>query len=177
MSDIVWTFDGGDGRLDVMLALVARYLNSLDSLVPEEHDDPLAQLAADLQLDTEGALAADPALARLFPPALADSDEATSFRRDAIGQQARARLEAARTVLADLAMADGDLLDVELDRLDPWVTTLAGIRTQWHVELTGDASRMSLATPDDADANPAAAAVCDWVAYLIEDALETKSLA
>lgn len=177
MSGAAWVFDGEDGRIDVMLALVARYLTAVDALVPEEHDDPLAQLASELSQDPESLLEDDPGLARLFPPALSGDVEARQFRRDAIASQARARLDAARTVLADLSLADGDLVEVPPDALDPWVATLSGIRAQWHVELTGDGSRLAVPSRRDFADNPAAAAVLDWVGYLIEDALETKSSA
>lgn len=175
-EDIGWEFDGGDGRTDVLMALVAQQLRALDDLLPEDEDDPMAQLAAELSERPVELLDSNPVLARLFPPAMVDDAEADQFRRDAIGQQARARLDAGRTVLSDCAVADGELVGVPLGHLDAWITTLGGLRVAWNVELTGSAERMATAKPGDVRRNPTAATVCDWLGWVLEDALESRML-
>ncbi|RMB62300.1 DUF2017 family protein [Tessaracoccus antarcticus] len=176
-DDIVWEFDGGDGRTDVLMALVVQQLNALDSLLPEgeDEDDPMARLAAELSERPVELLDSNPALARLFPPALADAKEAEQFRRDAIGQQARARRTAGRTVLADCAVDDGvddGMVAVRKDHVDAWVTTLAGLRAAWNVELTGSAERQVSVSRSNIRANPTAATICDWLGAVLEDALQ-----
>ncbi|MEO7588003.1 MAG: DUF2017 family protein [Arachnia sp.] len=174
-EDVIWEFDGGDGRTDVLMALVVQQLQGLDSLLPEDHDDddPMARLAAELSERPVELLDSNPTLARLFPPAMADAGEADRFRRDAIGQQARARREAGRTVLADCAVDDGDMVAVGKDHLDAWITTLAGLRAAWNVELTGSAERQASVSRANVRANPTAATVCDWLGWVLEDALQS----
>ncbi len=75
-------------------------------------------------------------------------------------------------VLADCAVADGDMVAVPQDHLAAWITTLAGLRAAWSVELTGSAERSVVATRANARANPTAAAVCDWLGWVQEDALQ-----
>lgn len=171
-DDVVWVFDGDDGRTDVLMALVAQQLRTLDQLLPEDQEDPLEQLAAELSERPVELLESNPVLARLFPPALAEADDADEFRRAAIGQQARARLDAGRTVLSDCAVAEDDLVGVPQDHLDAWIQTLGGLRAAWIVELTGSDDRMASPTPADVRGNPTAAAVCDWLGWVLEDALQ-----
>lgn len=171
-DEIVWEFDGGEGRTDVLMALVSQQLRVVEDLLPEETEDPLARLAAELSERPVELLESNPVLARLFPPAMADAAEADQFRRDAISQQARARMEAGRVVLSDCAVADGDMVAVCEDHLEAWITTLAGLRAAWNVELTGSAERSVAPTRTDARANPTAAAICDWLGWVQEDALQ-----
>ncbi len=180
-DEIVWEFDGGEGRRDVLMALVGQQLRVVDELLPEETEDPLARLAAELSERPVELLESNPVLARLFPPAMADAEEAEQFRRDAISQQARARLEAGRIVLSDCARADGDSVDGDMvpvceDHLAAWITTLAALRAAWNVELTGSAERMATPTRADARAKPTAAAICDWLGWVQEDALQAQML-
>lgn len=86
-------------------------------------------------------------------------------------------MEAARIVLADVSMEDDAVIYVTLGKIDAWVKTLSAIRAQWNVDLTGRTDRMAEATRRDLANNPTAVAVCDWLGYLIEDALEARSMA
>lgn len=171
MSPEVWVFDGADERREFLAGLVVRHVQDLEELVPDEHDDPLEQLAA--ELDGPRQLPESPEVARLFPPALSEPQAASRFHVDAVPQQARARVEAARVVLADLTGAAGDQVEVPLDHIDAWVRTLSAVRIQWHVQLSGSAERLAEPTKADHRANPMASAITDWLAYLLEDALET----
>lgn len=171
-GEIVWEFDGGDGRTDVLMGLVAQQLRAIDVLLPEEQDDPMARLAAELSERPVELLDSNPVLARLFPPAMEQEGEADQFRRDAIGQQARARLDAGRTVLSDCAVADDEMVGVTQEHMDAWISTLGALRAAWIVELTGSADRMATPTPDDVRRHPSAATVCDWLGWVLEDALE-----
>ena len=171
-DEIIWEFDGGEGRTDVLMALVNQQLQVVGALLPEDSDDPLARLAAELSERPVELLDSNPVLARLFPPAMADAAEADQFRRDAISQQARARLEAGRIVLSDCAAADGEMVPVSEEHLAAWITTLAGLRAAWNVELTGSVDRSRAATRATARSNPTAAAISDWLGWVQEDALQ-----
>lgn len=171
-DEIAWEFDGGEGRTDVLVALVSQQLRVVDALLPEASEDPLARLAAELSERPVELLDANPVLARLFPPAMVDAAEADQFRRDAISQQARARMEAGQVVLSDCAAADGEMVPVSEEHLAAWITTLAGLRAAWNVELTGSAERSVAATRANVRTNPTAAAISDWLGWVQEDALQ-----
>ncbi|MDO5735242.1 MAG: DUF2017 family protein [Propionibacteriaceae bacterium] len=175
-EEIIWEFDGGDGRTDVLMALVSQQLRVLEELLPEDQEDPMARLAAEMSERPVELLDSNPVLARLFPAALKDSAEADQFRRDAIGQQARSRLDAGRTVLSDCAVADDEMVGVTLEHLDAWITTLGALRAAWTVELTGSAERTARVTRADMRSNPTAATVCDWLGWVLEDALGAHML-
>ena len=105
--------------------------------------------------------------------AMDDAKEADQFRRDAIGQQARTRLDAGRTVLSDCAVAEDEMVPVPHGHLDAWITTLSGLRAAWNVELTGSSKRMAAPTRYNVRTNPTAAAVTDWLGWVLEDVLQT----
>ncbi len=167
-------FDGGGGRADLLAKLVMRHVTEIEQLVPES-DDPLAILAAGLDEEATELLAQDPALARLFPIALDDKEEAEQFRRAAVIEQARSRLEAAQHVLADLAVAENEeAIEIAPESLSAWVTTLAGLRASWHVRLTQSDDRLAEPSQADVEADPMTAAICGWLGYLIEDLLDEQ---
>ena len=58
--------------------------------------------------------------------------------------------------------------------IDSWVSVLAALRAQWHVELTGSSERLVEPTRADVENAPETAAILDWLALLIEDALHAK---
>lgn len=169
-----WEFDGGDGRGEVLQALVLRQVEPLAELLPDDFEDPMQRLAAEFDGAADAVVTANPVLARLFPPALEEAEDAARFRRDALTTQVRARLTAARTMLADLEGHD-DVVLVPLEHTNAWVMTMAGLRAQWNVELTGSEERTAEATFADTMRNPTAAAVADWLGYLVEDLLEARA--
>ncbi len=175
-DEVFWQFDGGDGRKDVLAAMLARHLRGLDDLLPEESDDPLQRLSAELSDVPEARIEDDATLLRLFPPALDDEAEASRFRQAAVAQQAQNRMEAARRVLDEVMQAEDDVVDVTFSSADAWVKTLTAMRVQWHVELTGSGDRMAEVRPKHVTDNPTAAAISDWLGYLIEDILESREL-
>lgn len=177
MNDITWVFHAGDGRGRVLRFLVERYIHDLEPLLPRvESDDPLARLDAELGAETicDETIAETPGLGRFFPAALHDVGEAEQFRRHAVVGQAQNRLEAARKVLAALEDDTRSRVVVSARDIDSWVSVLAALRAQWHVELTGSAERLVEPTREDVENAPETAAILDWLALLIEDALHAK---
>ena len=177
MNEVAWIFHAGDGRGRVLRFLVERYAHDLEPLLPRvESDDPLARLDAELRAESVCAetLAEEPGLGRFFPPALADEGEAGQFRRHAVAGQVQNRLEAARKVLVALEDDDRARVVVPSQDIDSWVSVLAALRAQWYVELTGSSERLAEPTREDVDNDPETAAILDWLALLIEDALHAK---
>ena len=177
MNGITWVFHAGDGRGRVLRFLVERYAHGLEPLLPRvESDDPLTRLDAELGAEAicDETIAEEPRLGRFFPPALHDAGEADQFRRHAIAGQVQNRLEAARKVLAALEDDDRSRVVVPGRDIDSWVSVLAALRAQWHVELTGSSERLAEPTREDVENDPETAAILDWLALLIEDALHAK---
>ena len=177
MNGITWVFHAGDGRGRGLRFLVERYAHGLEPLLPRvESDDPLTRLDAELRAEAicDETIAEEPGLGRFFPPALHDAGEADQFRRHAIAGQVQNRLEAARKVLAALEDDDRSRVVVPGRDIDSWVSVLAALRAQWHVELTGSSERLAEPTREDVENDPETAAILDWLALLIEDALHAK---
>ena len=84
-------------------------------------------------------------------------------------------MEAARKVLA--ALEDDTRSRVVLKEARPYVGLDDSGRwavDRWHVELTGSSERLAEPTREDVENDPETAAILDWLALLIEDALHTK---
>ncbi len=177
MSRIAWVFHASDGRGRVLKALIERYINDLGLLLPRvDSDDPLAALEAELSSESSQLDAVDgqPDFERFFPPAVADEAEAAEFRRRAVPGQARNRLNAARRVLANLGEVECIQVPVAVEDIDCWVQVLTAVRMQWHVELTGSSERLAVPTAEALEESPDVTAILDWLALLIEDALQAK---
>ena len=177
MSRGAWIFHAGEGRGRVLRILVERYVHDLEPLLPRiDSDDPLTRLDAELQAESscDEMVSESPGLERFFPPALVDADEAGQFRRCAVVGQARKRVEAARKVLEGLGDGERSQVVVLNEDIDSWVSVLAALRAQWHVELTGTTGRLAEPTEEDIDRDPETAALLDWLGLLIEDALHAK---
>lgn len=172
-----WVLHSSEGRGRLLRILIQRYAQDLELLLPDVvSDDPLEELAAEMAAE-EGAartVAAQPDLQRFFPLAVADEAAAEEFRRHAVAGQARNRIEAARLVLGDLGEGERRHIQVPLDHIDAWVQVLSALRVQWHVELTGSSDRLVEPTVEQLEDSPDTAALLDWLALLIEDALQTK---
>ena len=172
-----WVFHASEGRGRLLRILIQRYTNDLELLLPDVvSDDPLEELAAEIEAGERVArtVTEQPDFQRFFPPAVADEDSADAFRRQAVAGQARNRIEAARVVLGDLGEGERRHVQVPLGHIDAWVQVLSALRVQWHVELTGSADRLVEPTEEQIVESPDTAALLDWLALLIEDALQTK---
>jgi len=172
MSDDVWLFDGADDRLEILSTIVGLHAEALQELLPPEHDDPLEQLMAELDhvpdrqdMSVVGR--------RLFPEASSDAEVADEFARNAMTQQARVRLDSARCVLADLALADDEgFVVVTRDRADHWIRTLAALRVDMTVRITDDESRFATPSTSDVDKDPFMNMLIGWLGYELEELLE-----
>jgi hypothetical protein len=154
---------------EVERTILADVVTQLAELVEPEHDpdeDPLARLVG---IDPEAERPDDPALARLFPDAYADDDEAAAeFRRFTERSLRDGKVANARTVLDTLARS-GDKVTLSDAEAQSWLGTLNDLRLALGSRLGIEEDNHSVfaSLPDT---HPAAAAyhLYDWLSYLQE---------
>ena len=159
---------------EVERTILADVVTQLTELVePEDdpHEDPLARLVG---IDPGAERPDDPALARLFPDAYADDDEASAeFRRFTERSLRDGKVANARTVLDSLARS-GDKVTLSDAEAQAWLGTLNDLRLALgsRLEITEENHRIFAELPDE---HPAAAAyhLYDWLSYLQETLVRT----
>ena len=171
-GDFVWAFDGRDGRGDGLAALLGFYLMQLRELLPPASDDPFEQIAADFADDPTARMQDQPRFSRLYPPAYRDDQASDDFWRDSIADQTRARVEAAETVLTDLASWEG-YVPVAFGRVEDWAKTLGGLRVFWYSELAGP-DRLAQPSPTALVKNARLVDLVEWLGFVLEDLLESR---
>ena len=180
---VIATFTGFEA--DLLRSLTGQLVELLrnESAIVEERD-PFEAL-----MDFSGPTAApeDPVLARLFPTAYPDDDEAASeFRRFTEGGLRDGKARAASSVIDTLEEAglpplleeEGLMIDVELDEPDAmtWLRSFADVRLALATRLgveEGDEDYW-YALPDD-DPRAQAHDIYEWMAYLQETLVEALS--
>ena len=174
---IIANFSGFEA--DLLRSLAAQLVELLrnERAVPSEGVDPLEAM-----LDFSGPTTApeDPVLARLFPTAYPDDEEAASeFRRYTEGTLRDGKAAAAASVIDGLEEAglpaelteNGLMIDVELDppTAQTWMRSFTDIRlalaTRLGIEDDDEERWMSL--PDD-DPRAQAHDIYEWMGYLQE---------
>lgn len=177
-TDVIWIFDGRDGVGEMLAELVAAHLRAVELLVPpsalREVNDPLEAWAVD-----EGFRALErldsTRLERLFPPAVDEALDPDHIAREAMVRSRATTMHAhAREVLAGLER-HGAFVPVTEEQSPAWLQTFGALRVALHADLAGSPSRLAEPTRERIDEHPALAAVLDWLAYNIEDLLETRS--
>ncbi|GAA4899214.1 hypothetical protein GCM10025789_16710 [Tessaracoccus lubricantis] len=171
-EDIVWEFDGADGRDKGLAAMVKFYVQHLRELLPPETGDAFEQIVADMADDPTNRMLANPRLARLFPAALSAAKDADEFWRDSIHSQTRARIEAAGVVAANLD-AYQDYIPVRLADVDAWAKTIGALRLFWWAELAGT-ERLAMPTSAVLSSNPELADLVEWLGYILEDLIDSR---
>jgi len=174
---VIATFTGFEA--DLLRSLAGQLVELLrnEAAVPDEHADPLEALFDFSGPTTEPE---DPVLARLFPTAYVEDEEAAAeFRRYTEGGLRDGKSKAACRIIDDLEEAglpdelteDGLMIDVELVEADAetWMRSFTDIRlalaTRLGVEDGDEARWQSL--PDD-DPRAQAHDIYEWVGYLQE---------
>jgi len=161
---------------EVERGLLADLVAQLEEFVtPDEdpHADPLARMVG---IDPDAERPDDPALARLFPDAYTDDDDAASeFRRFTERSLRDGKLANARTVLDGLARG-GDKLTLSDGEEQAWLGTLNDLRLTLgsRLGIEEDSHEKFAALPDD---DPAFSAfwVYDWLTYLQETLVRALS--
>jgi len=174
---VIATFSGFEA--DLLRSLASQLVELLrnEAAVPREHADPLEAM---LTLDGPTTEPEDPVLARLFPTAYADDEEAAAeFRRFTESTLRDGKAAGAVTVVdgleeAGLPVELGEekvVIDVELDRstAEVWLKTLTDLRlalaTRLGVEQDDEAFWAAL--PDD-DPRAQAHDIYEWIGALQE---------
>lgn len=170
---------------DLLRSLAAQLIELLrnEEAAPNDADDPLADL-----LDFSGptTLPEDPVLARLFPTAYPEDEEAASdFRRFTESTLRNGKAAAAGTVIDGLEGAglpadpeEGVFIDVELDAptSQVWLRSFTDMRlaiaTRLGIEDDDQDFWMSL--PDD-DPRSQVHDIYEWIGYLQETLVDAVS--
>ncbi len=180
----VATFTGFEA--DLLRSLASQLVELLRNEVaaPQESSDPFEQMMDFTGPTTEPD---DPVLARLFPTAYPDDEEAAGeFRRFTEGTLRDSKAQAASLIIDTLEEAglppelseDGLHIDVELDPAQAvsWLKSFTDVRlalaTRLGVEEGDD--DFWLALPDD-DPRTHVHDIYDWVGYLQETLVEALS--
>ncbi len=171
-DQLVWAFDGRDGRDGGLRAMLGFYLEHLSALLPPPSDDPFEQIVADLADDPTNRMLADPRLARLYPPATNQERDADEFWRSSIHDQTRIRIASAEKVSAALEEWTG-FVPVSLAEVDDWARTLGALRLFWYAELAGT-ERLAEPVAAVVRDNPGLHDLIEWLGYLLEDLLEMR---
>ena len=181
---LIATFTGFEA--DLLRSLAAQLVELLrnEAAVPRDDRDPFEAM-----MDFSGPTSEpdDPVLARLFPTAYPDDEEASSeFRRFTEGTLRDGKAKAAITIIDGLEEAglppelteEGLMIDVELDQpvAEIWMRSFTDLRlalaTRLEVEDGDEAYWHSL--PDD-DPRSQAHDIYDWVGYLQETLVHALS--
>jgi hypothetical protein len=181
---IIATFTGFEA--DLLRSLASQLVELLrnEAAVPRGGGDPLEDL-----LDFSGPTSEpeDPVLARLFPTAYPDDEEAAAeFRRFTEGTLRDGKAAGASSIIDGLEDAglppelteEGLMIDVELDppQAEAWMRSFTDLRlalaTRLGVEEGDEAYWHSL--PDD-DPRAQAHDIYEWVGYLQETLVEALS--
>ena len=174
---VIATFSGFEA--DLLRSLEQQLVELLrnEAAVPADDRDPLEAM-----MDFSGPTTApdDPVLARLFPTAYGDDEEAAAeFRRFTEGSLRDGKARAACTVIDTLEEAglppqleeDGLMIDVELDEPtgEAWLRSFTDVRLALatRLEIEEDDDDYWLSLPDD-DPRSQAHDIYQWVGYLQE---------
>ena len=152
---------------EVERGLLVDLVSQFEEFVAPDDDpdaDPLARMVG---IDPDAERPDDPALARLFPDAYGDDEEAASeFRRFTERSLRDGKLANARTVLDGLARA-GDKTTLSDGEAQAWLGTLNDLRLTLgsRLDIQDDSHELFAALPQD---DPALGAywVYDWLTYL-----------
>ncbi|MGN6160550.1 MAG: DUF2017 domain-containing protein [Marmoricola sp.] len=170
---------------DLLRSLAAQLIELLrNEMAVSDHGDPLEAM-----LDFAGPTTPpdDPVLARLFPSAYADDDEAAGeFRRYTEISLRDSKASAAATVVDTLEEAglpdvpvDGQVIDVELDDATAWVWLRAftdmrlAIASRLGIDADPDAEEMVSMEVDDPRAQ--VFEIYQWVGFLQETLVDAAS--
>jgi len=153
----------------LLTSLATQLTELMDPLAPAGEPDDLDAVLSSLTDSWSDLTIQDPALRRLFPDAYRGDEQASrDFRRYTQSDQARAKMEAARTVVADIAASDDGRVRLPPDHIDDWLTTLTNLRlvlaARLGIEHESDADNLSHLPGEDPRA-PIVALLnwCGWI--------------
>jgi hypothetical protein len=181
---VIATFSGFEADLIRSLASQLVELLRNEVAAPNVATDPLEAM-----LDFSGPTTEpdDPVLARLFPTAYPDDEEAAAeFRRFTEGSLRDNKATRASAIIDDLEEAglppeltrDGMMIDIELDQAgaESWLRSFTDLRLALatRLEVEADDDERWAALPDE-DPRSQAHDIYQWVGYLQETLVEALS--
>lgn len=154
-----------------LLTMLLEQLIDFVSPEDEEAEDPLARLVG---IGTATEAPEDPALARLFPTAYPDDDEAAAdFRRFTERALREGKVASATTALETLRRS-GEKVTVSASEASAWLGALNDIRLALGSRLdVTEESHQELAELPDEDPRAATYHVYDWLTFLQESLVQT----
>lgn len=161
-------FDAAEAEL--LRKLFGELVELLDDGTNHHGDDPLASALGTLE---PRSAPDDPALARLFPDAYRDDDEAASdFRRYTEGELRAGKIDAARVAAESLGR--GGRLVLTAEQAQTWLTALNDLRLTLGTRLsvTEDHEQVFGSLPED-DPRKQLWYIYDWLSYLQQSLVET----
>jgi len=179
---IIATFSGFEA--DLLRSLASQLVELLrnEAAVPKEHADPLEAM---LSFDGPTTVPEDPVLARLFPTAYPDDEEAAAeFRRFTEGSLRDAKAVGAARIIDDLEEAglpaelgeERVVIDVELDESAAlvWLKTFTDLRLALatRLEVEENDEEFWAALPDD-DPRSQAHDIYEWIGALQETLVDS----
>ncbi len=150
---------------DADRGLMGQLLGQMTAMLAEPHaDEPVDPLAELVGIDPTAQRPDDPALARLFPDAYEDPDDADEFRRFTQRDLRSGKLANLTTATQSLARPDPTRLS-EVECL-AWLGALNDLRLTLgtRLEITEDSAEEYLALDED-DPRRAMHLVYDWLTY------------
>lgn len=146
--------------------LIADLLEQMSSLLePPEDPAPVDPLVDLVGIDPAAVRPADPALARLFPDAYTDAEEADEFRRFTMRDLRTGKLANLTTALATLERPNPTRLDEQ--ECTAWLLALNDVRLTLGTRLavTEESSDQFLELPEE-DPHRTLYLVYDWLTHL-----------
>ena len=176
-------FHFSHGRLtarfdDVERALLMNFMDQLiEFMAPDEElnpdADPLARLVG--LHPGEVAVPQDPALARLFPAAYRDDDEAAAdFRRFTERSLRESKIAHAKSVKLSLEKS-GEKIVLSDAEANAWMLALNDLRIALGTRLNIVEDDLRLEEPDEEDPDLAGLHTYDWLTYLQETLVRSLS--
>ncbi|MBO0829090.1 MAG: DUF2017 domain-containing protein [Streptosporangiales bacterium] len=160
-------FDAAEAAL--LRKLFGELVELLDDGAGDADDDPLTSAVGTFE---PRSTPDDPAVARLFPDAYRDDEEAASdFRRYTESDLRSGKIDAAR--VAAESLGDGGRLVLTAEQAQTWLTALNDLRLTLGTRLsvTEDHEQVFGALPDD-DPRKQLWYVYDWLSYLQQSLVE-----
>lgn len=176
-NDVIWVFDGRRGLSQMLGELVDGLCETIAPVLPPsvtaEHADAFEALAADDGFDATKHID-NIRLSRLFPRPVTPEHDADSHGWDSmIRNRATTMFEQAKQVRASIDAA-GAIVPVRQREVHAWLQTLGALRASWHAVLTRSDAPNAEPTRDQLLGQRPVAAMLDWLAYMIEDLLDTR---
>lgn len=145
-------------------ALMSNLLEQLDDLLdPGESARPTDPLEELVGIDPLAVRPSDPALARLFPDAYTDPEQADEFRR--FTQRDLREGKRANLTMAQQSLARPDPTRLDREEAMAWLRTLNDMRLTLGTRLAVTEDDATLSNVPDDDPRRALYAVYDWLTY------------